>query len=252
MVELTIFNIILILINVGIIYLCKKYFSEKKNLVLLIVAISTILCHYSSLLYHQIVNGTPLVFLKENPNLILPIYPCNVVMWSCLIFGLIKNKESKLGKFLVNYIFWFGLFSSLIGMIVNVDFIQNPTLKNYDVTKGIIAHSILLLNVLLLKAFGYLKFDFKKNMIHMVISVVMMFFIGCYCNLVFYVISTPERAFHVNSMFLIHSPFEGVDFLTYPFIALVALILYFIVFTVIDLIKNEKGNRWFNKINLNK
>ena len=34
-------------------------------------------------------------FLRSNPNLLLPIYPCNVVMWLGIVYGVSKNKEKK-------------------------------------------------------------------------------------------------------------------------------------------------------------
>ena len=72
---------------------------------------------------------------------------------------------------------------------------------------------------------------------HMVSSVIGMYLIGLYCNLVFRVLVSNEAAYDVNSMFIIHSPFEGVGFLTYPIIAIVALFLYFCLFTVCELVK---------------
>ena len=110
----------------------------------------TILLHYSSFLFRCLSNGNAIEYLRETPNLILPIYPCNVVMWSCLILGLLNNRNSKLGALLTDYIFWFGIFSTLVGMFANVDFINNPTLADYEITKSIVAHATLLFNLLLL------------------------------------------------------------------------------------------------------
>ena len=168
-------------------------------------------------------------------------------MWSCLIIGFLKNKESKFYRLLADYIFWFGIFSTLIGMFANVDFIMNPTLADYDITKSIVAHATLLFNVLLLCLFGRIKVDFWQNMKHMIISVIGMYVIGLYCNLVFSVLVSSEAAYDVNSMFIIHSPFEGLDFLKYPIIAVVALVLYFILFTTLEIVKKKKGERWFDK-----
>ena len=56
-------------------------------------------------------------------------------MWSCLIVGLMKNSDSKLYKLLCDYIFLFGIFSALVGMFANEDFINDPTLGDYDITK---------------------------------------------------------------------------------------------------------------------
>ena len=133
-------------------------------------------------------------------------------------------------------------------MFANVDFINNPTLKDYDVTKGIVAHATLLFNVLLIYTFGYIKVDLVKNLKHIAMSVVMMLLIGLYCNLVFSSLVSFEEAYDQNSMFLIHSPFEGVPFLVYPVIAGAALVLYFGLFSLCELFAYEKGNRWFNRL----
>ena len=189
-----------------------------------------------------------MTFLKENPNLLLPIYPCNVVMWGCLIYGIMKNKDSKPAKFLADYLFWFGIFSTLVGMFANVDFINNPTLKDYDVTKGIVAHATLLFNVLLIFVFGHIKVDLIKNMTHIIIAVIMMCLIGLYCNIVFEVLVSSEKAYDVNSMFILHSPFPSIPFLIYPVIASCALVLYFGLFSICEIFVYKKENRWFNRI----
>lgn len=250
MLKLTLFNFFLLAVITALLITVKKTVKSEKghNILLLISASVTILFHYSSLIFRVITGGEAIEYLRNNPNLILPIYPCNVVMWSCLIIGIIKNKSSRAFDILADYIFWFGIFSTLVGMFANVDFIMNPTLKDYEITKSIVAHATLLFNVLLLPLFGKIKIDFFKNMKNMLFSVIGMYAIGLYCNLVFRVLVSPGKAYDVNSMFIIHSPFGGLEFLTYPIIAIVALVLYFILFTVCDIIKNEEGERWFDKL----
>ncbi|MBO7196337.1 MAG: hypothetical protein J6V80_03290 [Clostridia bacterium] len=215
---------------------------------LICAALFTILCHYSSLVYHHFLDGTAMEYLRHNPNLILPIYPCNVVMWSALIFAFCKDKRSKLGAFLADYIFWFGIISTLVGMFANVDFIREPTLANFDVTKGIISHATLLYNVMLIALFGYVKVDLWKNMKHILISILEMMVIGLYCNLVFSTLVSDEMAYEVNSMFLIHSPFGGLDFLTYPIIGLIAIPLYFGLFALCECFAYKKGDRFYNRL----
>ena len=176
--KLIIFNCIwLVIIFIGL-FFCKKYVktNKTKNLIFFLSAILTIICHYSSFLYLCFTKGDALGYLKTNPNLLLPIYPCNVVMWGCLIFGIFRNKETKFMKFLADYLFWFGIFSTLVGMFANVDFINNPTFKDYEVTKSIVAHITLLFNVLLIKSFGYIKVNLFKNIFHLLIAIVMMYF----------------------------------------------------------------------------
>lgn len=248
--QLLLFNLLLlILISLILAILKKTIKSDKgKNILLLVVALSTIVCHYSSLLYHGLVDNSAMKFLDENPNLLLPIYPCNLVMWSCLILGLLKNKKTRIGLFLVDYIFWFGIISCLVGMIVNIDYFNNPTLLDYDVTKGIVAHAIMLLNVLVLPVFGFVEIKFEKNLFHIICSILLMYVVGLYCNLVIELIGSYEYAYHVNSMFIIHSPFEGVPFLKYPIIASIAFVSYFVIFTICDVIKYPSSKRWYHRL----
>ncbi len=247
--KLMIFNFILIaLITLGLWFL-KKYVKKERtqNIILAVAAVFTILFHYSILLFRLLMGADAMGYLSETPNLILPIYPCNVVMWSALIFAFLKNKKSKVGAFFADYLFWFGIVSTLVGMFANVDFINNPTLTDYANVKSIAAHATLLFNVLLLPFFGYIKIDVKRNIKNIIISVLVMAAIGGYCNLVFSALASESVACDINSMFLIHSPFDGLDFLTYPVIALIAIPIYFAVFVVCDHCAHKKGERFYNK-----
>ena len=250
MLKLIVFDIALLIIIAAMLFVVKKTAKTQRarNIWLLCAATVTILVHYSEQIYRCITGSGALDYLKENPNLILPIYPCNAVMWSCLILGLMTCKESKAGKLITDYIFWFGIVSTLVGMFANMDFIANPTLLNYANLKSIIAHATLLFNVLLLPMFGMIRLDFIRNMTHIFFSVVGMYLIGLYCNLVYTVMISAEEAYEVNSMFIIHSPFEGLDFLRYPVIAGIGLVLYCIMFFVCELIAHKKGERFYDRL----
>lgn len=245
MLTLLIFNLILVaLIALGL-WLVKKYVKRERtqNLLFVAAAVFTVLLHYSSLIFRLITGNGALEYLADTPNLILPIYPCNVVMWSALIFGCLKNKESRLANFFADYLFWFGIVSTLVGMFANVDFIKNPTLADYENVKSIAAHATLLFNVLLLPLFGHIKINVKRCMANIVLSVLVMAAIGGYCNLVFLTLASEAVAYDVNSMFLIHSPFDGIAFLTYPVISLIAIPIYFAVFWVCELCARRKRER---------
>lgn len=247
---LIIFNTVLILIIAALLVVVKKWVRDERtrHALLLIAPLVTIAFHYSLFFYHLLFTGGGIAYLADTPNLILPIYPCNVVMWCALIYGLLPNKDSKTALLLSDYIFWFGIASTLVGMFANVDFITNPTLADFEVTKSIVAHATLLFNLLLIPVLGLLRPSFFRNMKSIVISVLAMYVIGLYCNLVFEAIGSPEMAYDQNSMFILHSPFEGVPFLRYPFIAALGLLLYFIIFTVSDLITMPRGSRWFDRV----
>ncbi len=247
--QLLVLNLALMAVIAIGLWCVKRYCTNErvKNGLLIASSLFTVFCHYSSLLYHHFTDGKAMEYLSHNPNLILPIYPCNVVMWSCVVYAFLKDKSSRVGRFLADYIFWFGIVSTLVGMFANVDFIRNPTLADFDVTKGIVSHATLLFNVLLLAIFGRVKVNVKDNMIHIAISIIEMLVIGLYCNLVFGALVSEEMAYEVNSMFLIHSPFAGVEFLTYPIIALIAIPLYFCLFAVCELFTYKKGERFYNR-----
>ena len=246
---LIIFNVILILFITALLIVTKKRVrsARAQRILLLLAPLVTVAFHYSSFLYHLLFTGDGIAYVSEYPNLVLPIYPCNVVMWCALFYSLLKDKDSKLALLLSDYVFWFGIASTLVGMFANVDFIQNPTLANFEVTKSIVAHATLLFNVLLIPVFGLLRPSFFRNMRNMVVSVLAMYAIGLYCNLIFSALVSAEEAYDQNSMFIIHSPFEDMPFLRYPVIALAGLLVYLIIFTVYDLITAPRGSRWFNR-----
>lgn len=250
MTKLIIFNFILIAVIALGLWLIKKYVERERtqNIILIAAALFTILFHYSSFIFKLLSGGGAIEYLGDTPNLILPIYPCNVVMWSSLIFAFLKNKKSKVGAFFADYIFWFGIISTLVGMFANVDFINNPKLFYYENFKSITAHATLLFNILLLPLFGYVKIDVIRNVINIIISIFLMAAIGGYCNIVFSALVSEERAYDVNSMFLIHSPFEGLSFLTYPVISSIAVPIYFLLFVICDLCAHKKGERFYNKL----
>ena len=247
--KLIIFNLILIALIAFGLWLVKKYVKRErtKNIILISAAIFTIVFHYSSFIFKLLSGDNAIEYLGETPNLILPIYPCNVVMWSALIFAFFKDKKTKVASLFADYLFWFGIISTLVGMFANVDFINNPTLLDYENFKSITAHATLLFNILLLPLFGYIKIDVKRNIISISISILAMAVIGGYCNLVFHALVSEAAAYDVNSMFLLHSPFDGLDFLTYPVIALIAIPTYFAVFVVCDLCAHKKGERFYDK-----
>ena len=240
--KLIIFNgILVIFIALGLFLIKKRVQTERvRAIILLAAAVFTILFHYSTFLYKLLTGTGAMEYLGATPNLLLPIYPCNVVMWCALIFALLRNKTSRVGAFLSDYLFWFGIVSTLVGMFANVDFIKNPTLADYENVKSIAAHATLLFNALLLPLFGYVKTDVKRNMKSILLSIVGMGVIGGYCNLVFGALSSWEMAYEVNSMFLLHSPFEGLDFLTYPVIALIAILIYLAVFAICAAIARKR------------
>lgn len=252
MLPLILISIFLMGTSVGLSILFKKKIQSEKGKywLFLIASLLTIAVHYSSLIYHLIKDGECGSYLSSNPNLVLPIYPCNVVMICCLIFGLMKNKNNKFSRFLSDFCVFFGIISSVVGMLANVDFIRNPTLADYDITKGILAHGTMFFNVIAMAIFGYTKIDLPNNMIRFTASAVMLGVIGLHDSAIIYAFSGKDYMNVVNPMFMLHSPFEGVDFLVFPIIAIIAIVLVFALLVILEAIKyrNDKDNIWYKRI----
>lgn len=242
-------GIVIAVCVISLIILKKTVRSEAGvRALFLILPLLTVFCHYSILLVEWIATGSCYSYLNSNPNLVLPIYPCNVVMWCALLFGLLKRKDTRLGRFLADFIFFFGVLAALVGLFANVDFIRNPDLSNYHVLKGVLAHGFMLLNILAFPVFGFIKIDLPRNMCSILGAIVLMLVIGAYCTLVIDVIADASYAWEVNSMFLLHSPFEGAPWISYWTIAGTAFAGFFVIFCIAELFAYPKGSRWLARI----
>lgn len=242
-------GIVIAVCIIALIILKKTVKTERGVRILFIVLpILTVACHYSILPIEWLRTGSCYGYLTSNPNLVLPIYPCNVVMWCALIFGLLTRRDSRLGRFLAQYIFFFGVVAALVGLFANVDFIRNPDLSSFHVLKGVLAHGFMLLNILAFPVFGFIKIDLPRNMLAILGSIVLMLVIGAYCTLVIDVIADSAYAWEVNSMFLLHSPFEGLPWISYWTIAGIALVAFFIIFCIAELFAYPKGERFIARL----
>ena len=80
----------MLLIITGIICCYKKNLTQElKDRILKILAISTVVIHYSSLYVSFFTTGS----IEIDSTMILPIYPCNICMWLLLIVSFFKNKN---------------------------------------------------------------------------------------------------------------------------------------------------------------
>lgn len=127
--------------------------ENTKNKILQLSAILTVVIHYSNLWVNYFVSGGNVTI--EN-NHILPVYPCNVMMWMLLIASCLKDKKSLLFRFLSEFCLYGGVVCGTVGIVLNANFGNNPTLANYDILKGLLSHSTMLFGCLYLYAGGYI------------------------------------------------------------------------------------------------
>lgn len=257
MVGLIITIVISILLSVTAVIIASKTAKtdKAKRIWIIAAACGTVLIHYSSIIYHAIGHAvapdqisTVLNFVECNPNLVLPIYPCNVVMWLCLILAFLPKKDTKTYRFLVDFCFVFGVVSAFVGICANGDYFNPNVVKDYDVCKSAVAHACMMTNVLLLPVFGYFKLDTIRNTINVAVGVALMAVIGLIDDAIIAVIGSVERMQSYNAMFLFRSPIDGVSFLTFYILGPVFIVATFGILTLIETIKLPKEERWYNKI----
>lgn len=119
--------------------------EKTKNRILKFSAIITVVIHYSNLWVDYFASGGTVTV--EN-NQILPVYPCNVIMWMLLIASLLQNKKGLPFQLLSEFCFYGGTVCAVFGIVLNINFGNNPTLADYDILQGLLSHSTMLFGCL--------------------------------------------------------------------------------------------------------
>jgi hypothetical protein len=211
----------------------KKY--ETKVVLLKIFAILTILIHYSSLWVDYFSTGT-----ADVPNtMLLPIYPCNVSMWLLLILAFISNKKSKFFAFLAEFTFYLGVVGGILGIVLNENYAGTPDLTNFEILKGLLSHTLLIIGCFYLFSGGFIKIR-VKNVLSVFVGMLVLLADGYLINWLFSIFSLPE----VNSMYLLHVPFPELPWLNTFSIGAMGLGLVFLITAFYELLFLKKGERW--------
>lgn len=139
-----------------LLFLTAKYLKKQqwKDVLLKFFAIATVLLHYSDLWVDYFTNGGQAQITSVH---ILPVYPCNVMMWLLLIAALMKKKNSRPFQMIGEFCFYMGTICAVVGIVLNANFDANPTLADYGVLKGLLSHSTLLMGCLYMLVGGYIR-----------------------------------------------------------------------------------------------
>ena len=125
---------------------------KQKDGFLKLFAVLTVLLHYSDIWVEYFRTGGYTYVASVH---ILPVYPCNVMMWMLLIAALMKNKHGLVFRMLSEFCFYGGILCGVLGIVLNVNFDNNPTLTDYSVLKGLLSHSTMLLGCIYMKVGKY-------------------------------------------------------------------------------------------------
>ncbi len=209
--------------------------ENRKNSILKIFAVLTVVMHYSDLWVNFFATGGNVYVSSVH---LLPVYPCNVVMWLLLACAFLKRKSVAF-TLLADFCFYGGVVCGVIGIALNSNFANDPTLLNYKVLKGLLSHSTMLFGCLYLKVGGFVKIR-VFNVVGVTAGLVT--FIACG-----YLVNWLYARFGMESpdgMFLQSNPYFSVSPILLGIIVVVvlffALALYELTF--------PKEERWYVKL----
>ena len=225
--------------------LCNKVIRKEKvkDNLLKFISILVVMIHISSLYVDFFVSSGQAVV---EDNIILPIYPCNVVMWLLLITAFIKNKKGKVFSHFAEFTFIVGTICGLVGVLFNVNFLNTPSFKDYDILKGLLSHSVMIFGTLYIGTMGYVKITVKNTMKSFMYGLILFLLIGLSINKLFNVFGIEG----VNSMYLDSPPLPSSPFINFYTISLSGLIIGFLGLNIYEFIKYDKEDRWIYKIKM--
>ena len=227
-ISFTITAILLVLCGIFI----KK--DKNKNLILKIFAIATVIIHYSDLWYGYF--DTKINFTIEN-NHILPVYPCNVMMWMLFAASLIKNKNSVAFKILADCCAFIGIVCGSVGIIFNINFGNTPTLADYYILKGLLSHSTMLFGCIYMLVGKYVKVR-VSNTISITCGLACFVLCGLFVNGLFSACGMEAP----DGMFLKSNPYIPISPML---LGIPAILILFGIFALVEL-KLPKEERWYS------
>lgn len=230
------------LLTAGALFLAARFLKtqEKKILALKIVAVVTVLLHYSNIWVEYFANGGSKEGLEGSH--LIPIYPCHIMMWLLLITAFLKNKEGKVFQTFAEFCFWGGLVCGTIGLVLNENYGDNPTLLDWFVFKGLLSHSTLLLGCIYLPVGKFIKIR-VANVISVTIGLCFFLVEGAFVNALYAICGLPE----VNAMYLLHSPYPSLPWLSPLLMGAVGVALLFVGLALYEL-SFPKEERWYTKL----
>lgn len=150
------YMVISAIVTVVLLMLFPRYAKtqRQKDGILKFFAIITVVIHLSDAWVDFFTTGGQAYITSVH---ILPIYPCNVVMWMLLAAALLRNKDSIPFRLLCDFCVYIGIICGVVGIVFNANFNNTPTLADYDILKGMLSHSTMLIGCLYLIVGGYLQ-----------------------------------------------------------------------------------------------
>lgn len=236
---LLIYNIITLSIVILLLIISKKNIKEDKlkDCILKVTSILVVVIHFSSLYVDFFKNnGNALI---EN-SMILPVYPCNIIMWLLVIVAFMKDRDSKIYKYLSEFTFIGGTFCGLVGVLFNINFLNNPNFLDYYILKGLVSHTVMIFGTIYLYLFKYVEIEVKRTTISIIVGLVIFSIIGLIINVLFAIFDIPS----VNAMFMLEPPIKEFPIFNFFTIGILGIIVSFLGLNIYEYFTLPYEKRW--------
>lgn len=226
-------------------FLRKRNLSNtQKALVFMGFSLLTAITHYIPV-FVEWFKGTP--YTMENlPDIYyLPVYPCNMMMIANLLFIPAVFFNGKVTRILATFLFIFGCFCGFFGLVLNFNFLDDPSWSNLVGIKSIISHVFLLYTCISLCVFGYVDFRTLPSIVSSVIGLA--YFIGCFLFTRAVLSAKGEDVSNFDPLYL-HGANENLRWLNlYLFVPLVLVVLLAAT-TIYENKTLPLEQRWYHKL----
>lgn len=214
--------------------------SERGHLwVIRAFALLTVALHYSPLFVDFFSGVTP----EVSGPMLLPIHPCNVCMWLLLAAAFAKPSDSVAYRTLTEFVFWGGTVCGFIGILLNENYAANPTLLDYEVLKGLLSHSTMLIGCVYLLVSGIVTIR-VRNVISVAAGLMLFIVDGAIINLLYAIFGLDP----CNAMYLLEPPFSDLPWLTNVTMGLMGVAVAFAISALYEALALPKNERWYSKL----
>ncbi len=216
------YMVISFIASAAVIIPCAKLLKseEAHRTVVKVFAVLTVAIHFSSLWVDYLTSGEATV----GSSMLFPIHPCNVCMWLLLIVAFMKKRDTLPYRLISEFVFWAGTVCGIIGIVFNENYGSTPTLADYEVLKGLLSHSTMIIGAVYLAASRQVNIR-VSNTVSVTAGMLLLLIDGLIMNGI-YALAGLETC---NSMYLIEIPFPDLPFITTLTIGIAAPTVCFIL-----------------------
>ena len=224
-------------------FLIKK--QKSKDFFLRFWAVLTVVVHFSSIYTDYYIEKI------TNPelglSLFIPAYACNVCMWLLVIVAFAKKRGTFI-SLLSHFVALGGIVCGIVGILINENYgafgANNPGLNpmtDYEVVKGLVSHSTMLIGALYLLVGDYVKIRVKRTTLGVTIGLTIFLIDGLVVNGLNRLFNMPD----VNSMYLHSVPFDAFPWVNTLTIGMAGVWVAFVIGMIVERITLPKEKRWY-------